>query len=625
MVSLDDTFPFPTPTAREEAARVFAAIPDGTTVVADGLALGALPDEAERARGRLNVIALVHHPLAEETGLDASDAARLAASERRSLAAVRSVVVTGESTAALLGRYGVTLDRITVVHPGTDPAPVARGSARAGGDDSEPIELTLLCVATLTPRKGHDILFRALASLPHRRWRLRCAGSLDRDRALVERLTSHLRDEGLHERVELLGDLDADRLAVEYDRSDVFVLSTLYEGYGMAVAEALARGLPVVSTATGNIPALVGDEAGIVVPPNDAAAFGEALSRLVGDPQLRRRLAAGARRVRQRLPTWDDSVGAMARALSPGSQTGSQTVPQTGSQTVSQTVSETGSETGSETVSETGSETVCVPGFSAEWLALREPADRAARSGRLARRVASVLPATRPVRIVDLGAGTGANRRYLSAHLPTPQRWLLVDHDATLLARATAADAAFVETRELDLNAIGEPAARHLFSGVGLVTASALLDLVSTGWLQTLVDRAREHGAALLFALTYDGRIELDPPEAEDADIRELVNRHQRTDKGFGPALGPDATDAAAAMLDRAGYHVDRERSDWRLGVESPHLQRELIEGWARAAGEIDPSKRAAIERWRERRIAHVNNQRSRIIVGHEDLAAWFD
>jgi glycosyltransferase involved in cell wall biosynthesis len=627
VVSLDDTFPFPTPAAREEARRAFAAIPDRTTVVADGLALGALPEEAERARDRLNLIALVHHPLAEETGLDASTASALAAGERRSLAAVRSVVVTSESTAALLGRYGVGPERIAVVHPGTDQAPAARGSARASGEDSVPIELTMVCVATLTPRKGHQILFRALASLPHRRWRLRCAGSLDRDRSLVERLSSFLRDEGLQDRVELLGDLDADRLAVEYERSDLFVLATLYEGYGMAVAEALARGLAVVSTATGNIPALVGDDAGIVVPPNDEAGFREALAHVVGDPALRRRLAAGARRVRGRLPTWADSVSAMARLLASVPQTGSQTVSETGSQTVSetgsQTVSQTGSETVSQTVSETGSETVCDPGFSAEWLALREPADRAARSGRLARRVASELTPDRPVRIIDLGAGTGANMRYLSDSLPGPQRWLLVDHDASLLARATPGAPASAETRELDLNAVGEPASRPMFSGVALITASALLDLVSAVWLCSLADRAREHGAALLFALTYDGRIELDPAEPEDAEIRDLVNRHQRTDKGFGPALGPDATDAAAAMLESLGYHVERERSDWRLGPESHELQRELIEGWARAAGEIDPLKRAGIDTWRGRRLAHVDQQRSRIVVGHEDLAAW--
>jgi glycosyltransferase involved in cell wall biosynthesis len=600
--SLDDTFPFPTGAARQEAARTLAAIADGATVLVDGLALGALPDEAERERGRLNLLALVHHPLAEETGLDPSTARALEESERRALAAVRSVVVTGEATAALLEqRYGVGPERIAVVRPGTDRAPLARGSAPMSADDPEPRELTMLCVATLTPRKGHEILFRALASLPHRRWRLRCAGSLDRDRARVGQLIELLRGEGLEDRVDLLGDLDVDRLAVEYDRSDLFVLSTLYEGFGMAVAEALARGLPVVSTATGNIPALVGDEAGILVAPGDLVGFAGALSRVAGDPALRRRLAAGARRVRERLPTWDDSVAAMARLL--------ETVPRTVPESVPGIVPES----------------VAESQFSAECPALREPADRAARSARLAGRVVDTLARAVPLRIVDLGSGTGANMRYLADRMGGRHRWLLVDQDARLLARAAAGDgvAADIEACELDLNAIGDADARDLFSGAALVTASALLDLVSDHWLRTVAARAREEGAALLFALSYDGRIEFEPGEAEDTEVRDLVNRHQRTDKGFGPALGPDAVNAAANILGGLGYHVERERSDWRLGPESRELQRQLIDGWARAAIEIAPEGRKTVEAWRMRRLAHVDDQRSRVVVGHEDLAAW--
>jgi glycosyltransferase involved in cell wall biosynthesis len=592
LVSLDGSFPFPTPGGREQAARAFERISDGATVLVDGLALGALAEEAVRERDRLKLVALVHHPLADETGLDATVAAGLEQSERRALAAVRSVVVTGEATAARLAHFGVDRERISVVWPGTDPAPIARGSGEAG-------ELTLLCVATLTPRKGHDILFRALASARQRRWRLRCAGSLDRDPALVDRLVTALHSDGIADRVELLGDLGIDRLAIEYDRSDLFVLSTIYEGFGMAVAEALARGLAIVSTATGNIPALVGDEAGIVVEPGNVAAFTNALERVLADPALRRRFGEGARRVRERLPTWDDSVAAMERVL--------MSVPQSVAEIVPQTVCGTGE-----------------AGFSAEWLALREPADRAARSARLAERVAAELPREAPTRILDLGAGTGANMRYLTSHIPVRQRWLLVDHDATLLARAAAeAASAHVERRELDLSAIDDAAARPLFSGVALVTASALLDLVSESWFHVLADRAREHGAALLFALTYDGRIEFEPSEPEDSEIRNLVNRHQRTDKGFGPALGPAAPKAAAKILGRLGYQVERERSDWTLGPESEELQRQLIEGWAGAASEIAPARRAAIDSWRTRRLAHVASKRSRLSVGHEDLAAW--
>jgi glycosyltransferase involved in cell wall biosynthesis len=170
-------------------------------------------------------------------------------------------------------------------------------------------------VATLNPGKGHDILFRALAAVPHGDWHLTCAGSLDRDPPTVQRLRETLRSDGLEARVSLVGDLDAATLAARYDNADLFVLATLHETYGMAVAEALARGLPVVSTATGAIPELVGDGAGLLVPVGDTAAFASALSQVLGDPHLRARLAEGARRVRDRLPTWEDAVGKMAAAL----------------------------------------------------------------------------------------------------------------------------------------------------------------------------------------------------------------------------------------------------------------------------------------------------------------------
>ncbi|PYR00602.1 MAG: hypothetical protein DMF96_02960 [Acidobacteria bacterium] len=368
---LDDSFPWPTATARRHAARVLAAIPDGTTVLVDGLALGSLPEEVAREAARLEIVALVHHPLAAETGLDPHVAAELEDSERLALAAVRFVVTTSPATAAALAGYGVESDRVAVVEPGTDPAPLARGSQRTSPTlpdtpcpepsainhqpleshqpsaiSHQPCEVSLLCVATLIPRKGHDLLFRALASIPHRNWRLICAGSTERDPATVERLRAQLEADGIDDHVELVGDLDAARLAVQYDRADVFVLPTLHEGYGMAVAEALARGLPVVSTATGAIKELVGihDDgghantggvpsqpdrpantgsarlqpgrpAGVVVPPGDLNALTAALSRVLGDARLREQLAEGAQQARDKLPTWDDAVAAMERVL----------------------------------------------------------------------------------------------------------------------------------------------------------------------------------------------------------------------------------------------------------------------------------------------------------------------
>ncbi len=311
VVSLADSFPFPSPEARNQAVRLLASVSDGATVLIDGLALGVLPAEVESEAERLRIVGLVHHPLAAETGLRPDTIAALERSERRALAAVRSVVVTSQGTARSLSAYGVSTERITVVEPGTDPAPIAHGGRT-------PSEVVLLCVATLTPRKGHELLLGALASIPQRNWRLTCAGSVDRDPATFERLRRQLDRSGLADRVEFVGDLERPALDVCYDAADLFVLPTLYEGYGMAVAEALARGLPIVSTATGAIEQLVtagGSPAGIVLPPGDERQFADALSRVIGDEKYRARLAAGARQRRSRLPTWDDACDRMAAVL----------------------------------------------------------------------------------------------------------------------------------------------------------------------------------------------------------------------------------------------------------------------------------------------------------------------
>jgi glycosyltransferase involved in cell wall biosynthesis len=216
-------------------------------------------------------------------------------------------IVTGPATASALVRDGVEPERVVLVEPGTDPARPARGSA--GGP------LQLLCVATLNYGKGHDVLFRALADVPQQNWRLTCAGSVQRDADTSEKLHALLRTLQLEDRVALAGELDAVALEECYHRSDLFVLATRHETYGMAVAEALARGLPVISTTTGAIPQLVGDEAGLLVPPGDAAAFAAAITRVLGDSELRARLAAGARRAAERLPTWDAAAGRMSAVL----------------------------------------------------------------------------------------------------------------------------------------------------------------------------------------------------------------------------------------------------------------------------------------------------------------------
>ena len=280
-------------------------VADESIVVVDGLALDSAGAALEREAARLRVVALVHMPGASRTD------------ERAPLVAARSIVVSGGSAKRALIEDGVEAARITIVEPGTVSAPIARGSLRLaslaqGGPGAHAVHL--LCVATLNALKGHEILLTALTMIPERNWRLTCAGSLSRDPGTAARVRRMIVDWRLDDRVTLAGESDERALAARYDSADVFVLATLSETYGMAVAEAIARGLPVISTATGEIPRIVGD-GGIIVPPGDVDAFAAALSSVLRDAKLRERLRDGAKRARLHLRTWDQAGDEMAAAL----------------------------------------------------------------------------------------------------------------------------------------------------------------------------------------------------------------------------------------------------------------------------------------------------------------------
>ena len=296
---------------RAAAAQRIAAIPDGMRVVVDGLAFGVMPEVAQRHAARLRWVALVHHPLALETGLSPQQMRALFDSERRALAAARGVIVTSHATARELTRYGVAAQSVHVVTPGTDPAPLACGSSAhpaSGG-------LSLLCVAALIPRKGHTVLLEALGGLRDRMWTLHCVGSTTRHPDTANAVRSAIAARGLTERVRLHGEVPDTTLQALYGRADAFVLPTFFEGYGMVLAEALARGLPVVSTTAGAIPDTVPGDAGILVPPGDALALRAALAALLDDPATRVRVAAAARAARSALPTWPQAVARFAAAL----------------------------------------------------------------------------------------------------------------------------------------------------------------------------------------------------------------------------------------------------------------------------------------------------------------------
>lgn len=309
LVLLGDGFPWPDATVLQQAAAQIAAIPDGTTVVADGLAFGALPELAAMHAARLRWVALVHHPLALESGLHLWQRLQLFDGERRALANATTVIVTSAATAKALTDYGVAARRMEVVMPGTAAARLAIGSLASHG------ALSLLCVAALIPRKGHALLIEALAGLQDREWTLHCVGSMTRDAATAGSVRAAIAAHGLGARVHLRGEVDADALHTFYDHADVFVLPSLHEGYGMALADALARGLPVVSSTAGAITDTVPSAAGLLMPPGDGIALRRALARVLDEPALRADLAAGARAARQQLPSWAQTVERFAGVL----------------------------------------------------------------------------------------------------------------------------------------------------------------------------------------------------------------------------------------------------------------------------------------------------------------------
>lgn len=250
--------------------------------------------------------------------------------------------------------------------------------------------------------------------------------------------------------------------------------------------------------------------------------------------------------------------------------------------------------------------------FSADWLSLRARFDTEARAAVLEQRLARfaadrVGGSGRALQVIDLGAGSGNNHRHLSPRLPIRQHWTLVDGDEDLLR--TAPQTTDLSRKHADLADDLEAA---IPDTADLVTASALIDLVSRAWLVRLVHRVEQVNAALLVVLTYDGRIRWSDEDAEDGWIRDLVNTHQRGEKGFGPALGPDAP---RALQDVAGPRLATFSSDWKIGASDREMRVALVDGWAGAAAEISPGDRSRISAWAARRRASECD----LIVGHAD------
>ena len=307
VLDLGEGFPFPNVAQRANALAILSAVPGGCPIVLDGLAFGALP-EAGELRFRTPLIALVHQPLALVSGLDTAQAHVFRESERAALAAAERVVVTSEATERIvIADYSVQSERIRVVRPGNDPVPPAFGSNDA--------VVRLASVGSVVPDKGYDLLIAALATIVDLSWRLTIAGDRTRNLATAARLDADISAYGLGDRIAVLGAVPPERVVELYLASDLFVLASRFEGYGMALAEAIAHGLPVVSTMAGAIPDTVPAGTGLLVPPNDVGALAQALRRLISDRAERQRLAMKARAAAAQFPTWQDSAQRFASAI----------------------------------------------------------------------------------------------------------------------------------------------------------------------------------------------------------------------------------------------------------------------------------------------------------------------
>jgi SAM-dependent methyltransferase len=261
-------------------------------------------------------------------------------------------------------------------------------------------------------------------------------------------------------------------------------------------------------------------------------------------------------------------------------------------------------------------------GFSADWLTLREPHDERARSATVREAALASVADLDPVAIVDLACGTGSALRALAPLLPARQTWRLVDNNLSLLARA----AETARPQRVHVAAVPIDLARDLEAAldgaVDLVTTTALLDLVSEPWLERLAIECGARRLPLYAALSYDGRVAFTPEDPRDAAIIAAVNAHQRSDKGFGPALGPTAAAAAVSCFTRLGCTVAHEHADWMIGPGDQAMQNELIAGWAGAAREFGAPLLDEIAGWLAHRRDLVAAGRSSIRVGHVDLFA---
>lgn len=305
-LELPESFPSPSEKDCDTVAKLAAGLSKEATLLIDGLAYGAFPkDLVERIDQR--IIAVVHHPLALESGLSEARAKFLAESEKASLSFADHVLTTSAATKRILEQdFAVPGAKITIAEPGTDPAHRATGTGTP---------MQLLCVGTILPRKGYDILIDALEPLKDQDWRLTIAGADDRDPETAAALRLQIANAGLEDQVTLAGVVVPATLDRFYDSTDIFLMPSLFEGYGMALGEAMARGLPIVCTTGGAAAETVPEGAAIKVAPGDAEALNRVIDSLLSDRKMRTKLADASWEAGRKLPTWSETARRVAAVI----------------------------------------------------------------------------------------------------------------------------------------------------------------------------------------------------------------------------------------------------------------------------------------------------------------------
>ena len=489
------------------------------------------------------------------------------------------MITTSGTTTAGLSRYQVQATRIATVPPGVHRPEHAAGPSAAGGT------LRILCLAHLSPRKAQHQLVEALAGLPAG-WHCELAGSVDRDPDYAAKVRQQIEALGLSEQIRLSGELSGPELARSFQRANLFVLPSLYEGYGMVIDEALAHHLPVISSDGGALAATADRPGCVTYPAGDVKRLEALLEERLRKPEVLARQQEAARDSATRLRSWLQAASEFRQALVQAMPAGSD--------------------------------------FDAQWLALREPADHAARSLMLTRQTIDWLRKRghqAPV-IADIGSGTGSNWRYLSGALAAAGRdsghWHLFDQDASLLGTVPQTESGpELHVERLEAATLEQRLPRPL----DLLTASALIDLVSRDWLDALAEAAAERQAAVLVVLSYAGCFRLRPEHPDDGNLRQRVNEHQHGDKGTGAACGPEASGYLTTALKARGYAVNCESSIWRLDGGQPALQKALMEGWVEAArAQLAAGDSLWLDQWLAERTRQADQGELVIEVDHTDL-----